>query len=288
MTMTWQNRAGIELLTPPFRGFQRQLVRTLFALPPGLRERLLFSQSWYCVPLQKVLRRALGGAHSASSRFVAGPMAGTVFNCSTAEKYFWMGSEFEQDLQQRLTITLRPGDVAYDIGGHCGYLALLFSALVGRHGSVYSFEPSPVNLARIQRNVDQNAGSRIFVIGQAVSDREGSAFLNERGSESSLVAAEGAAVGGVCCIPTIRLDDFVYRDGHPEPNFIKLDVEGHAGPALRGARQVLAKARPRIMCELHSLEEESEVHAGVADFGYRCHNFDAGMPYPRRVLFEAS
>jgi hypothetical protein len=32
----------------------------------------------------------------------------------------------------------------------------------------------------------------------------------------------------------MRVDDFAFRDDNPLPTFIKIDIEGHAGPRWKG------------------------------------------------------
>ena len=142
---------------------------------------------------------------------------------------------------------LRPGEVCYDIGGHAGYMSLLFSAMVGPTGRVFCFEPSPVNYLRVQHNAKTNAVTNLTVVNMAASNHEGEAILEERGTMSTIVDTPLGSEG-VSPIRTIRLDDFVYRDANAPPTFIKLDVEGHAGPVLEGASRIFELIRPKLIC----------------------------------------
>jgi FkbM family methyltransferase len=210
-------------------------------------------------------------------------MRGQSFVCSTAEKYFYLGSHLEEDGQKILLEILRPGEICYDIGAHVGYMSLLFAAIVGSAGQVFSFEPSPINYLRVRHNIERNGVENIAVLNLAASDREGEAVLEERGSMSTIVKTPGHS-GGTAKIHAIRLDDFAYRDGNPPPSFVKLDVEGQAGPALDGMRRIFEVARPKLMCELHNSEEEGHVTRFLSSCRYTWSVIDHDHRFPRRVM----
>ena len=79
----------------------------------------------------------------------------------------------------------------------------------------------------------------------------GVALIDERSSESAIAKTTTELGNRLSPIQTMRLDDFAFRDGNPLPTFIKIDIEGHAGPALEGMKRILKVARPKIICELH-------------------------------------
>ena len=82
-------------------------------------------------------------------------------------------------------------------------------------------------------------------------------------------------------VKTIRLDDFVYGDRHPAPNFIKLDIEGHAGAALKGMPRILKECRPQLMCEVHDPGEEQQCVEVLCSHGYALSALDTAQEYPR-------
>jgi FkbM family methyltransferase len=277
------NGAGMDVVLPDLRRTGRFALAILFRLPLNVRDSIIFGRSPICVRLQKVIVRLLGGTYAVATKFTEGPMRGQSFFCFTAEKYFYLGSHLEDDAQQMLLESLRPGDVCYDIGGHAGYMALLFAAIVGSTGRVYSFEPSAANFLRVQCNIDANRSKNTTVLNLAASNHEGEAVLEERGTMSSIVSTPRQS-NGVSTIRTIRLDDFAYRDNNPVPNFIKIDVEGHAGPALEGMKRILEEARPKIICELHSIDEEEQVTRIMSCHSYQMTAIDQQRKFPRRVM----
>ena len=273
----------MEIIDPNFRTFGLIALKTVFKIPAPIREALLFGRWKFCLPLQKLLVAALGGAYLVQTRFVDGPMCGQSFACWTSEKYFMLGSHVESDAQQLASNIIKLGDTVYDIGGHAGYMSLLFSVLVGEGGRVVTFEPSPVNYARVCANIDANRRSNVTVVNAAVSDHEGVAFLQEHGSMSALVS-DGDENGGASKVRTIRLDDFVYGDDNPPPIFVKIDVEGRAGAVLEGMRQLLGSRRPTIICELHNPHEEEHVTQILTASNYRWSALDADRKFTRTTL----
>lgn len=68
---------------------------------------------------------------------------------------------------------LRPGDVAVDVGAHIGYFTLIMSKLVGENGSVFAFEPEPLNFALLSKNVAANNIKNAFLLRKALSEKSG-------------------------------------------------------------------------------------------------------------------
>jgi FkbM family methyltransferase len=204
------------------------------------------------------------------------------FFCRTSEKYFMLGNRFDVELQRLAVHHIKPGDVVYDVGAYAGYTTLLFSALVGGGGSVFAFEPSPLNHIRLRSNLDVNRKANVTLVNAAVSDHEGNALLEENGSMSSIASdAIGARVSKVT---TLRLDDFVYRDGNPPPSFVKLDVEGFAGPIFEGMGRVLETRGPMILCELHDEQEEEHVRRILVRCNYRLSPLEPKRKFPWQMF----
>jgi FkbM family methyltransferase len=267
-------RAGTKFDDPGFSPTGLLLLRTLFHVPPPLREKILFSSSRFSIPLQMLLSRAVGGSRTVRTEFTSGPMRGVVFECSSSEKYFLLGRYFERDLQNALCEIVKPGQVVYDVGANIGYTSLLFSCLGGPQGRVFSFEPSPVNFSRLKRNLELNQNRTVEPLNLAVSSEEGTAFLTERGSQSEIVPKGPGQREQLSCVRTIRLDDFVFRDGNPPPDFIKVDVEGHAGPVLAGMPLLLGRAHPALFIEVHHAEENAQVGRALGGLSYRTAKLD--------------
>lgn len=79
-------------------------------------------------------------------------------------------------------------------------------------------------------------------------------------------------------------NDFAFRDDNPLPTFVKIDIEGHAGPALEGIRRILKVARPKMICELHNTGKEEHVLRILRAHRSDVASIDPRQTFPRRVL----
>lgn len=167
----------------------------------------------------------------------------------------------------------RKGAVCWDIGAHHGIYAVGLARAVGPSGFVEAFEPDPVSLGRLRWHRRLNRLHHLRIHAVAVSDRTGDARIyqySEFGGTTSHLPFQGENLDGVRSRPvaTLRLDDWV-RDQNPRlPDFIKIDVEGHAVPALRGTRETLARALPVVLLAVHTAEERDEGGAILSQLGY--------------------
>ena len=69
-------------------------------------------------------------------------------------------------------------------------------------------------------------------------------------------------------IATLRLDDEVQAGRLKSPQFIKIDVEGHGGPAVEGMRNSIEKSRPILVVAFHSKEEVESILGILKPLGY--------------------
>jgi FkbM family methyltransferase len=128
---------------------------------------------------------------------------------------------------------LKEGSVFIDIGANVGYHTLLASCLVGRSGSVFSIEASPVNFATLQRNLFRNRSTNVVAINKAVSREPGRVVLYAGGPHTGLATTDASrgfpAVAEVEALPLERaLDLQTLR----KTRLIKMDVEGGEIPIL--------------------------------------------------------
>ncbi len=150
------------------------------------------------------------------------------------------------------------GERVFDIGGHNGQYAVLFSSLVGKDGEVVTFEPDSSARAILRRNLALNpCASNVHVEDIALSDEDGShVFYSNEGDSMSSLVRSGLGTNATAPsvteyrVATMRLDNYLPAKGIPNPHWIKLDTEGAEINILRGARKVL-ESGTRIVCELH-------------------------------------
>jgi FkbM family methyltransferase len=78
-------------------------------------------------------------------------------------------------------------------------------------------------------------------------------------------------------IDAITLDDFVYQEVNPRPDFIKIDVEGAEANVLKGAQQLLTDVKPMMVLELHSSQTAEEVGEILSAMGYRIYDLEGSF-----------
>src|ERR1700730_8744827 len=110
-------------------------------------------------------------------------------------------------------VLLDPGMRFVDIGANIGYYSLLAARLVGRSGSVYSFEPHAESRSRLKHNIRINRLENIQVRSEAVAQQTGTVDFfpvsqRENEGQSSMLRGEGTQQTAVT-VPSISLDDFV-------------------------------------------------------------------------------
>lgn len=168
---------------------------------------------------------------------------------------------------------IRPGMVCYDLGANYGIHTLVLSRLVGSTGQVYSFEPSSRIGAEMWANVQRNGFTNVEWVQSAVAEQSGHMPMfagHHDGAGHLQIGGHGNAgdhSGSVQTVTVTSLDDFVASGKRP-PSFVKIDIEGAEGAALRGTRSVLRKYQPLVLVELHTPEQDIAVGKVLLECGY--------------------
>jgi len=172
---------------------------------------------------------------------------------------------------------VRDGSVAVDVGASFGLFSYHLARLVGRSGTVYSFEPHPMNRVVLEKLAKARSSVRFRPV--AVSDEPGSAQLQVPVFAGRHVTAQSSLAHGfgelegvqveTVSVPTVRLDDEL---GGRQVDFIKIDVEGHEIAVLKGAAAMLRKYLPPMLIEIEQRHLDypiSNVFTEITDLGYQ-------------------
>jgi FkbM family methyltransferase len=170
---------------------------------------------------------------------------------------------------QRLLPTVA---TCFDIGASTGVFSLTV-ALDDPRRRVFAFEAAPGMLARLRRNLELNRATNVEVVEGAVCDHRGTIDLF---IPPGLSLPFGASTlesfrspGERLPVRAVQLDEFVTGRGIERVELLKLDTEGTEPRVLAGARALLARDEPWIVCEvLHGLTE-SALHEVLDPLGYR-------------------
>lgn len=136
-----------------------------------------------------------------------------------------------------------PGDVVLDIGANIGYYTLILARLVGEKGRVYAFEPDPTNFQLLKKNVRANGYHNVVFVQKAVSDASGALSLylcpDNKGDHRIYDSHDER---NVVTIEATTLDEH-FSEFQGTINFIKMDIQGAEGRAVRGMRRLLERHR---------------------------------------------
>lgn len=172
------------------------------------------------------------------------------------------------------------GTTIVDVGGHVGYHALAFAALVGEAGSVLVFEPNASNLERIHRNLSRNPdlASRIDIRTHALGEHDGTTTFRTTNRVDDQTSSGGFISGSRPPLPeeayqragfreseieVWRLDTVLSSLGGANPaarlGLIKIDVEGAETAVVRGAAKTIEHHRPLLLVETHTAGSTADV-----------------------------
>lgn len=153
----------------------------------------------------------------------------------------------------------------------------------GSKGQVFAFEALPANVERIQRNVALNNLANVKVVSGAVLDKAGNVTFYVHESVGMGKAAGSAGrreehYKAEITVSGLSLDEFVYEQGNPAPDAVKMDIEGGEVLALPGMKRILAEHHPLMLLELHGPESEKVAWETLTLAGYTLHAMEDGYP----------
>jgi FkbM family methyltransferase len=163
---------------------------------------------------------------------------------------------YESNVQLALSRLTKPGDLAFDVGANLGVISARLGQLVGPFGRVVGFEASPRVLPLLHVNLNRSNAFNVMIENVAVADRSGEIVELHFGADhvaDSIVHDFGGSPGYP--VQTLTLDDYACRIGRM-PDVIKMDIEGAEHLAVRGASEILAKARPPLVIEFDGADVE--------------------------------
>jgi len=146
--------------------------------------------------------------------------------------------EYETEVIKNI---IKKGDVVLDLGANIGYYTLIFAKLVGDKGKVFAFEPEPNNFNLLKKNVELNGYKNVVLIPKAISSKTGKnkLYISDENTGSHTII-ETEKNRKYIEIDSVCLDDY-FVGFDRKINFIKMDVEGYEGEAIRGMTSILQK-----------------------------------------------
>jgi FkbM family methyltransferase len=159
-----------------------------------------------------------------------------------------------------------PGEVVVDAGSNWGLFTARLARLVGPQGMVHAFEPDRGDLRSLQ--AIRRARPNIVIHQVALSDRSGEAALRVPVQEGVTITPQASLTIShereamehlVWLVPIAPLDRLL--PGDLPVAFMKIDVEGHELPLLKGAAGLLRRHHPSLLVEIEQRHQDTDIRA---------------------------
>jgi FkbM family methyltransferase len=176
------------------------------------------------------------------------------------------GQPWEQHVIRQFEKYVVPGSTVLDIGAHIGSHTLTLARLVGSAGRVYAFEPQRKVFRELVYNLRLNELDNAIPLRFAVSSEPAILEMDPtRGPDGQVHVGKGGDK-----VEARTIDSFGFSD----VSLIKIDVEGHQIPVLRGAERTIRALHPVIIIEI-GREQPEETKRLLRDYGYSYRNVGA-------------
>jgi FkbM family methyltransferase len=167
----------------------------------------------------------------------------------------------------------KSGDLVFEVGAHCGVSTYHFSKMVGPEGRVIAFEPDPINVEILRRNMERFGLANVTIVNAAVAGTNGTlAFSSEGTVGSMLMSVLGREPAGpVVMVEAMTLADAFSRWGVPE--FCKIDIEGAEIDVVAKSEQLLRTHKTNFALDTCHLKADgqsthTDIEALFRKYGY--------------------
>ena len=166
---------------------------------------------------------------------------------------------------------VRPGDIVLDAGANVGVFTR--KALWAGAAKVVAIEPAPENLECLRRNfAAEIAAGSVVVYPKGVWDKDDVLKMQLDPANSAEDSFFRKFAGGQSIeVPLTTIDKMVAELGLPKVDFIKMDIEGAEQRAVVGAKNTIARFRPRMALCIYHVQDDPKmvpklVHDAVPDY----------------------
>ncbi len=133
------------------------------------------------------------------------------------------------------------GGVFVDVGANIGSYTLVASEI--RRARVISIEANPRTFAILQQNIQLNHRANVQAYPLALSDREGTLWISDAAQSEINRVLDVAEKGNEGFQVPCRTLAGLCVEAHIQPQWVKIDVEGHEQAVLKGMGQELNATR---------------------------------------------
>lgn len=196
----------------------------------------------------------------------------TTENDVIARALYWEGiDKFESGTIPIFIKLLTASHTFLDIGANTGLYSLI-AAIDSSDRKVYAFEPVPSILSYFNKNIDLNKLQNIPISPIAATNYDGEIELyvpsgNLPTSASTLKDFREAEK--IISVPAITIDSFLKLNDISKVDLLKIDTEATEHTVLEGAKSILKRDEPIIICEVLKGQTEKYLHTILDDLNYK-------------------
>jgi len=162
--------------------------------------------------------------------------------------------------------------IVYDIGANFGEFSLFLSKATAPNGQVVAFDPIQQNCADIADNLALNNLHNVKIIQKGVGSHKESKVLKvdpdatQRASfnEEIKKSTQGKSHVLEITFEIDSLDSIIADQKLPEPDFVKIDVEGFELEVLQGMTNTIQRKKPPLFIENHG-SNDGEKNKNIAN-----------------------
>jgi FkbM family methyltransferase len=185
---------------------------------------------------------------------------------------YWGGIDaFEGNTIKLFIELLNYSDTFFDIGANTGIYSLI-AATDNHRRMVYAFEPVPRVVDCLKRNVELNKLHNIQINPYAITNYDGEITLY---IPDSAIPTEASTHEGFrkttknISVQAKTIDSFVIQNEISKVDLMKIDTEGTEHEVLEGARNILRRDEPILICEVLKGRTEDRLHVVMDRLGYK-------------------
>jgi FkbM family methyltransferase len=168
----------------------------------------------------------------------------------------------------------KPGDLVYEIGAHCGVSTYHFAKMVGPEGRVIAFEPDPVNIEILRRNMERYNLTNVTIVNAAVAGESGQLLFSSEGSVGSMLMS---VLGRPPAGPVVKVEAMTLADAFAKwgvPDFCKVDIEGSEIDVVAKSAELLKANKTNFALDTCHLKVDGQsTHADVEAL-FRSYGYD--------------
>lgn len=248
----------------------------------------------------RIVRRKLYSAFRFKGRFRVRTARGSFMlynhgHGTLDAKLFWHGWDGQRERESaRLWVELaRNANLIFDVGSNTGIYALS-AAAANPSGRIHAFEPSLRVFEKLSFNIRLNRFDNVTAWPLALSDETGQrTFYDVVGEHQHSASLEKEMVEATfhrpVSVETIRLDEFMSREGLNSLDLIKIDVEMHEPAVLKGMGDAIQRHKPAFLIEVLTDSIGSQITERLLPHGYLFFDIDEqGPPVLRPTVLKST